>query len=203
MTAAGWIAISALWAVVIGLTIMVFALARQIGVLHERLQPVGALSLAKGLKAGDPAPQLDVDTLAGGTLHIGAPNPSGADTLVMFVSPSCPVCKSLLPALRSIRRREKPPVEVILASDGPPAEHGSFIAAESLQEFPYVLSERLGLAFGAGRLPHAVLLDGGGIVRASGLVNSREHLDSLFEARERGVASLQEFLERTGNRHVA
>lgn len=203
MSAAGWIAISALWAVVIGLTIMVFALARQIGVLHERLRPVGALTLAKGLKAGDPAPQLDVVTLAGETLHIGTPHPRGKDTLVMFVSPGCPVCKSLLPALRSIRRREEPRVEVILASDGPLSEHDSFVAAESLQEFPYVLSERLGLAFGAGRLPHAVLLDGGGIVRASGLVNSREHLDSLFEARERGVASLQDFLERTGRRHVA
>lgn len=203
MSAAGWIAITALWAVVIGLALVVLALARQVGVLHERLQPVGALSLAKGLKVGDPAPRLDVTTVAGSTLPIGAPNPQGVDTLVMFVSPSCPVCKSLLPALRAIRRREKPRVEVILASDGPSAEHASFVAAESLQEFPYVLSERLGLAFGAGRLPHAVLLDGSGIVRASGLVNSREHLDSLFEARERGVASLQEYLERSGYRNVA
>lgn len=203
MSAAGWIAISALWASVIGLTFIVFALARQIGVLHERLQPVGALSLAKGLKVGDPSPRLEVATLAGEALHIGAPHARGMDTLVMFVSPGCPVCKSLLPALRSIRRREEPRVEVILASDGTPAEHDNFVAAESLQEFPYVLSERLGLAFGAGRLPHAVLLDGGGIVRASGLVNSREHLDSLFEARERGVASLQEFLERSGRRNVA
>lgn len=203
MSTAGWIAISALWAVVIGLAFVVLALARQIGVLHERLQPVGALTLAKGLKVGEAAPQLDVATLAGDALHIGAPHPRGADTLVMFVSPTCPVCKSLLPALRSIRRREQPRVEVILASDGPPAEHRGFVVAESLQEFPYVLSEKLGLAFGAGRLPHAVLLDGAGIVRATGLVNSREHLDSLFEARERGVASLQEFLERTGRRHVA
>lgn len=203
MSAAGWIAISALWAVVIGLALVVLALARQVGVLHERLQPVGALSLARGLKVGDPSPRLDVATVSGETLQIGAPNPHGVDTLVMFVSPSCPVCKSLLPALRSIRRGEKPRVEVILASDGPGAEHDRFIAAESLQEFPYVLSERLGLAFGAGRLPHAVLLDGGGIVRASGLVNSREHLDSLFEARERGVASLQEYLERSAVRSVA
>ncbi len=203
MSTAGWIAIGALWAAVIGLTFVVFALARQIGVLHERLQPVGALTIARGLKVGAPAPQLDVTTLAGEMFHIGTPQPGGADMLVMFVSPTCPVCKSLLPALRSIRRREQPRVEVILASDGPPSEHREFVAAESLQEFPYVLSERLGLTFGAGRLPHAVLVDGAGIVRATGLVNSREHLDSLFEAHERGVASLQEFLERTGRRHVA
>jgi methylamine dehydrogenase accessory protein MauD len=99
-----------------------------------------------------------------------------------------------LPSLRAIRRRERPPVEVVLASDGSRLEHAEFIAAEGLDEFVYVLSEPLGLAYGAGRLPYAVLLDSGGVVRASGLVNSREHLDSLFEARERGVGSLQEHL---------
>ena len=50
----------------------------------------------------------------------------------------------------------------------------------------------------------AVLIDAEGIIRAKGLVNTREHLESLFEAKERGVASLQEHLarERT-SRHVA
>jgi methylamine dehydrogenase accessory protein MauD len=123
--------------------------------------------------------------------------------LLVFVSPSCPVCKSLLPALRAIRRREKPSTKVILASDGPRLEHADFIAAESLGEFTYVLSEALGIAYGAGRLPHAVLIDGAGVVRASGLVNSREHLDSLFEARERGVASLQEWMAGRERRDVA
>jgi len=40
-------------------------------------------------------------------------------------------------------------------------------------------------------------------VRATGLVNSREHLDSLFGAREAGVASLQDFFERASRRDVA
>ena len=32
------------------------------------------------------------------------------------------------------------------------------------------------------------------IIPATGLVNSREHLESLFEANERGVATLQEYM---------
>jgi hypothetical protein len=40
------------------------------------------------------------------------------------------------------------------------------------------------------------LIDEHGILRAKGLVNSREHLESLFEAKELGVASIQEYLER-------
>ncbi len=120
------------------------------------------------------------------------------DTLLVFVSPTCPVCKSLLPALRSIRRREQPRVDVVLASDGSRLEHADFIASGVARG---VHLRAVGAArhrLGAGRLPHAVLIDGAGIVRASGLVNSREHLDSLFEARERGVASLQEWACRHG-----
>ena len=195
MSIAGWIAIAGLWVVVVCLALVVLALARQIGVLHERVQPVGALKFARGLTAGQPAPVVEVIDMSGTPRRIGAAHSQGHDTLVVFMSTSCPVCKSLLPSLRSIRRRERPRVEVMLASDGPRLEHAEFIATEALQEFIYVLSEPLGLTYGAGRLPYAVLLDGDGIVRASGLVNSREQLDSLFEAKERGVASLQEYLE--------
>jgi methylamine dehydrogenase accessory protein MauD len=202
MSVAGWIAIAVLWAIVIALSLAVLALARQIGVLHERLQPVGALQISRGLKTGEAAPKVSVTDLQGGERTLGEPHARGLDTLVVFVSPTCPVCKSLIPALRSIRRREKN-LEVVLASDGSRLEHADFVAAEGLDEFPYVLSEPLGIAFGAGRLPHAVLIDGGGVVRASGLVNSREHLDSLFEARERGVASLQEWARGEQRRDVA
>src|SRR4029077_9228006 len=38
-----------LWILVIGLAIVIIALVRQIGLLHERIAPVGALMLAKGL----------------------------------------------------------------------------------------------------------------------------------------------------------
>lgn len=203
MTVAGWIAIGALWLIVLVLAAAVLALARQIGVLHERLQPVGALTLPKHLKVGDAAPPIDVVTIAGSALHIGGAHPQGADTLIVFVAPSCPVCKSLLPALRALQHREQRPIDLILASDGARLEHLDFIAAESLQQFPYVLSEPLGIAYGASRLPHAVLIDGAGIVRANGLVNSREHLDSLFEARDLGVATVQEYLQTREPRSAA
>ena len=203
MSVAGWVAIATLWAVVACLGVAVLALARQIGILHQRLQPVGALKLGSSLTVGQAAPVVEARDFAGENRKIGAADPAAADTLLVFVSPSCPVCKSLLPVLRAIRRREKPEIKVILASDGPRLEHADFIASEALGDFTYVLSEPLGIAYGAGRLPHAVLIDGAGIVRASGLVNSREHLDSLFEARERGVASLQEWARSEQRRDVA
>ena len=40
-----------------------------------------------------------------------------------------------------------------------------------------------------------MLIDSHGIVRAQGLVNTREHLESLFEATELGVATIQDYLQ--------
>jgi hypothetical protein len=44
------------------------------------------------------------------------------------------------------------------------------------------------------------LLDEQGVIRAQGLVNSREHLESVFEAKERGVASIQQYLEEQADK---
>ena len=40
------------WVAIAGLALCVIALARQVGVLHERVAPVGALSMAKGPAIG-------------------------------------------------------------------------------------------------------------------------------------------------------
>jgi methylamine dehydrogenase accessory protein MauD len=138
---------------------------------------------------------IDVEDLGGCVRTIGAPHAAGRSTLVFFLSPTCPVCKQLLPALRSIVRAEGAWLDVVLASDGPRAEHDAYVGSERLADFPYVLSTPLGVAYRVGKLPYAVLVDGEGIVRGAGLVNSREHLESLFEAKERGVASIQDYLE--------
>ena len=46
------------------------------------------------------------------------------------------------------------------------------------------------------QLPFAALVDEKGIVAAAGLVNTREHLESLIEAKRSGVASIQDWLEQ-------
>ena len=76
-----------LWITVVGLLIVIMALVRQMGVLHERIAPVGALMLAKGLEVGGPAPQITVTDLGGESLTIGARSDSKT-TLLMFLSPT-------------------------------------------------------------------------------------------------------------------
>jgi methylamine dehydrogenase accessory protein MauD len=188
----------ALWIAVVVLGGVVAALARQIGILYERVAPAGALMAGKGPAVGEGAPAVRVEDLAGVGRLLGGAHPDGRSTLLFFLSPTCPVCKTLLPALRSAAREERGWLDVVLASDGPRDEHEAFVRAEGLDAFPYVLSPALGIAYQVAKLPYAVLIDGSGILRARGLVNTREHLESLFEAKERGVASIQEFLRRAG-----
>lgn len=186
-------ALAVLWLVVIALIVALFALARQVGVLFERISPMGALINDSGPKVGDTTPVFTLASLTGGEVAIG-PRPDRS-MLVFFVSPTCPVCKKLLPVLRSVRQAEAAWLDVVLASDGERDKHERFVQTADLSAFPYVLSTELGLAYRVSRLPFAVLIDSAGVVRAKGLINNREQLESLFNAHEMGVGSIQSFLD--------
>lgn len=184
-----------LWVLVAVLGGAVVLLARQVGVLHERITPVGALMVAKAAKIGEKAPMLRLPSLTGGEVAVGETREDGSSTLFFFLSPTCPVCASLLPTLRALLKAT-PGLRVVMASDGDADEHKAFIARKELGDLPYVLSEQLGVAFGVSKLPYGVLVDAEGILRAHGLVNTREHLESLLEAEREGVASIQDYVKR-------
>src|ERR1700722_12309328 len=105
--------------ITLALAVLVFALARQIGVLHERIAPMGAMTSDQGPAVGELAPPLSMVTLAGNRIEIGAPGTAARSRLLLFVSPSCPVCKKLLPIARSFASAER--LEIVLVGDGEPA----------------------------------------------------------------------------------
>ena len=74
---------------------------------------------------------------------VGGPSADGSTTLLFFLSPTCPVCKRLLPALRSLVRHEAPALRLVLASDGPRDEHEAFVRDHRLDPASYVLSPAL------------------------------------------------------------
>lgn len=181
-----------LWIALIVLSLLVAALARQVGVLHQRIAPAGALTLHRNVEPGQIAPEMRMKSIDGAEIHIGGTQESSQ--LLFFVSPDCPVCKSLFSPLKSAMRAERKWLKTILASDGDESSHRALIEAYKLEGIPYVLSETLGRAFSVSRLPYAVLINEDGTIAALGLINSREHLESLFEAKERGIPSLQQYL---------
>ena len=93
-----------------------------------------------------------------------------------------------------MRKSEADWLEILLASDGEESEHRAWLIRNKLESWPYVLSPQLGMAIQVAKLAFAALIDEQGVLCARGLVNSREHIESLFEAREQGVASIQEYL---------
>jgi methylamine dehydrogenase accessory protein MauD len=194
------IAVFILWLVVIALLVVVFALARQVGILFERVAPMGALMTDAGPKVGEASPRFDLMTLDGSPLAVGGG--STRDTLVFFLSTTCPVCKKLLPVLKSMRRAEAGTLDIILASDGEHEAHRAFRKAVGLGDFPYVLSSDLGMTYRINRLPFAVVLDRQGVVRGKGLVNSREQLESLMNARDLGQASIQTWIQAETGGHA-
>jgi methylamine dehydrogenase accessory protein MauD len=178
-----------LWITVIALVLALLGLSRQVGVLLERIAPAGALMTGKGLRPGEAAPELNLTSLGGDPVHVGGARTDQRSMLVFFLSPTCPMCDAVVPAVRSLARSERGWLDVVLASDGDDADHEGYVRRKKLQELPYV-----------GQLPHAVLIDESGKVAAAGLINTREHLDSLLEAKQRGVASLQEYIELQSQR---
>lgn len=183
-----------LWIAVLVLLVAVIALSRQIGILYERVAPMGALVMDTGPKPGDMAPTFELDALGGGRVRLGGVQ--ARSMLIFFLSPTCPVCKKLLPILKSIQAAEAKWLDIVLASDGDAPAHEAFRQRAQLTGFPYVLSAALGMQYRVSKLPHAVLVDETGRVRAKGLVNSREQLDSLFAAHDLGVGSVQEYLDQ-------
>jgi methylamine dehydrogenase accessory protein MauD len=178
------------------------ALARQIGVLHQRIAPAGALSLPQPLKLGDPTPEMELAGLDGSLVKIGGAR-GARSQLLLFLSPDCAICETLLPALRSAEGAERSWLDVVLASDGDAGKHEAFVRDKGLGKFPYVLSEHLGRSYGVSKLPYAVLIDEAGKLSSTGLVNTREHLESLFVAKETGVSSIQQFLSQRGPRRAS
>ncbi|HEY2358367.1 MAG TPA: methylamine dehydrogenase, partial [Phenylobacterium sp.] len=131
-----------LWVAFLVLAAVVLALARQVGVLHERIAPAGALTLHQSVRSGDPAPRLDLVDLWGRAFAIGAAREHSL--LILFVSPDCPVCKRLLPIVKSAAATERGWLDVVFASDGEEAEHRAFAQRLDLDPYGYLLSEALG-----------------------------------------------------------
>ena len=183
----GWWAASfvGLWLLVLALVVIVFALARQIGVLHMRLGPRGALELdSEGPPLGESLPAIEANDLDGRAIDLTAP---GSERFLLFVSPDCPVCRDVVPSVPVVARAG---LETIVVSSGDGAAYRQGAAA-------VVEGEHVMHSFGVPGTPYAVILDEFGIVRAKGTVNNLEQVEGLVDtartrAREAAVATAWE-----------
>lgn len=188
-----------LWVVVVILALLVFALTRQVGILHERVAPAGALQPTNGPKVGELTTAMELRSLAGESLSIGGADSAGLASFVLFISPSCPVCKSLVPTAQSLVNSEKSRMRLIFASDGAETEadlqrHRDYVRDLAISDYPYIISQALGMNYQVSKLPFALLIGADGTLQSKGLVNTREHMESLIESMDSGISTVQEFV---------
>ena len=189
------------WLVLVAGAILLLGLTRQVGLLHERSAPLGAMVTDHGPDIGEKSPVFNVLDYHGQPVQIGGQSVTGKLTLMLFMSPTCPMCNKVLPTALSLGREED--LEVVLVSDGEREDHERFLEEhpQVLESIPYVVSSTIGMQLQVGKIPYATLLDHEGTIKAKGLVNTREHLESLVEAHRIGYATLQEYLRDPETAH--
>ena len=162
-----------LWVLVIALCVVVVALARQIGTLHLRLGPLGALEMDdEGPPLGDAPPPRDAQDLQGKAVTIGGP---GTAQLLLFVSPGCMVCGQVLPSLPVIARSHG--LEALAISEEDEIETRNQLGRYSGVRL--VSGHEHFTAYSVPGTPYAVVLDRLGIVQGKGTVNNLEQFEGL------------------------
>jgi hypothetical protein len=156
----GWwtAAFVAQWVLLVVLCIVVVALARQVGTLHLRLGPRGALEIdTEGPALGDALPPVEARGADGASLVVGG---AGGRRLVMFSSPTCIVCREVAPAVPAAARSADLVAQIVHDPD----------------------AER---TFDVPGTPFLLVLDELGIVRAKGTVNTLEQVEGLVDTADR------------------
>jgi methylamine dehydrogenase accessory protein MauD len=185
----------ALWAVVLLLVAALAVLARQIGVLHERLRPKGARMTNVGPEIGEVMPVRAATDIFGREVELGGTR--GKPLLLTFMSATCPACSDIAPALRALWKNERRRVDfAIISVSGSVEQNRQFAAQFELEDIPYVLSSDLGIAFKVLSPPYGLLLDTSGVVKTKGLVNTREHLESLLNAAEMDTPTMESYMAK-------
>jgi hypothetical protein len=146
------------WILVVVLCVVVVALARQVGTLHLRLGPRGALEIDdEGPSLGEPIPPIAAVGADGSPVALGGP---GERRLVLFSSPSCIVCREVAPAIPAAARAGRLVPHVLHDPE-----------AERRLDVPGT--------------PFLVVLDEFGVVRAKGTVNNLEQVEGLVDTAAR------------------
>ena len=156
----GWwvAAFVAQWVLLIVLCVVVVALARQVGTLHLRLGPRGALEIdTEGPALGDVVPSVDARGIDGSPVILGGPGPR---RLILFSSPTCIVCREVVPAIPAAAQAGGLLAQIVHDPD-----------AERTYDVPGT--------------PFVLVLDELGIVRAKGTVNNLEQVEGLVDTADR------------------
>ena len=166
----------ALWAVVLFQGVVIFVLLRQLGVIYLGT----AQGVANdGLDVGTEAPDFTVSGLNGEPLSLASFR--GSSLVLIFGSPTCAPCRGLIPDLNAFARDRAEELRVLFLSRSDDESARRFASEQNI-EVPVAAhpDEDLPNKYQARVTPFGFLVDDGGVIRAKGLTNNREHLELLL-----------------------
>lgn len=203
---------SILWIVVLLTLLYIVALTRQIGILHQRIAPVGARMTNAGLDIGEYAPIEILTTISGSPIYLRSSEHQG--TVLLFISTTCPACSSLASSLRSLFPLSRQNI-VLIFSEADRSVISAFLDLHRLQSVSIIASPDIGASFRITGVPYGIALDSTGIVRGKGIANTSEHVESLLNAlsapvlnednsvlRDTPTASIASFDEHVDRRNI-
>jgi methylamine dehydrogenase accessory protein MauD len=181
-----WLIVSQvlLWVFVLALGFLLLGALRALGVTRWRLEQLEATTPSRlgrnGLKPGKKAPDFTLPSVAG--TEVSLSDFAGRPVLLVFVQPGCGPCREITPELN--RLQGKGEVQVLVVSNGD-GEANREWAGEVRANFPVLAQGRLSLSrrYEAFATPFAFLIDGEGVIRSAGIVNSRQHIGFVLAGR--------------------
>ena len=186
----GWISYIVLWIVVIVQCFLTLSLARLVGQLSRRFPPSGAMTTDPGPELGEVLADWEGTRLDGQRVHFTFPRSRGL--FFFYVAPSCSVCDALLPAGKSFFREISKVADTVLVMvHGSQQLQQAYVRKHGLENYRLIQEEDLPESWTVGGAPFGVWLDRNGEVRAKGLLDRREHLESLYHAAASGIPTIQ------------
>lgn len=182
-----------LWALVLGMGVLLYGALRQIGILHLQLQASrptgGATGGAGAAEDAESIPPLEDDGPA-----LGTPIPAwvaqqvpevdedpGRKTLLMFLSPMCETCQHVVEPLNALAADASGAARPIAVFRADRPAYEAF-----LKVFPMQLptlrdhDRTLTMELGVHRAPFGLLYDDTGVLIRKGLVEGEEDLAALL-----------------------
>jgi methylamine dehydrogenase accessory protein MauD len=191
-----------LWVVVAIQVVLTLALARLVGQLSRRMPPAGARILDPGPEIGQTLEGWDGTDLFGSPVSLRFPRDRGL--LLLYLSPHCSVCAWLLPAAKRFFKEIDPAAEgVWVMTPGSRDTQIRYARDQGLTRHRVLAEDRLPVSWRVGGAPFGVWVDAAGAVKTKGLVNSREHLESLRHAAETGYPSVESYLAAVAEQQEA
>lgn len=184
----------ALWIIVLGMGVLILLLYRQLGIMY--LGSAEGVS-RDGLPKGTQAPDFNLTDQYGTPQRLT--NYRGRPTLLLFGSPHCSPCRTLLPQLHEWAAAH-PDVGVLWLNAASPEESLKFVSdtGATLPIVPYPPEGNLLDTYKVRVTPFSFLLDENGVIRAKGLVNSKAGLDLYYKELKTGKQQEQTVAQGVG-----